>query len=50
MRAVWYEQVGAAKTVLSIGDLDLPELGSGQVRVKVFASGINPSDVKQRSG
>ncbi|MGG6270264.1 NADPH:quinone reductase [Leptolyngbya sp. AN03gr2] len=50
MRAAWYEQLGAAKTVLSIGNLDSPELGSGQVRVKVFASGINPSDVKQRSG
>ncbi|MBE9013302.1 NADPH:quinone reductase [Pseudanabaenaceae cyanobacterium LEGE 13415] len=50
MRAAWYEQLGEAKTVLSIGDFDPPELEAGQVRVKVFASGINPSDVKQRSG
>ncbi len=50
MRGAWYEQTGAAKTVLTIGELELPELAAGQVRVKVFASGINPSDVKTRSG
>lgn len=50
MRAAWYEQTGAAKTVLSIGELDLPELAPAQVRVQIFTSGINPSDVKQRSG
>ncbi len=50
MRAAWYEQVGAAKTVLTIAEFEPPELAPGQVRVKVFASGINPSDVKQRSG
>lgn len=50
MKAVWYEQVGAAKTVLTIGAIEPPELAAGQVRVKVFASGVNPSDVKQRAG
>ncbi|GAP98522.1 quinone oxidoreductase [Leptolyngbya sp. NIES-2104] len=50
MRAAWYEQLGAAKTVLTISEVDLPELGSGQVRVKVVTSGVNPSDVKQRIG
>ncbi|MBD1842048.1 NADPH:quinone reductase [Cyanobacteria bacterium FACHB-63] len=50
MRAVWYEQVGAAKTVLTIGEIEPPELAAGQVRVEVFASGVNPSDVKQRAG
>lgn len=50
MRAAWYEQTGAAKTVLTIGEIDRQELGAGQVRVKVCASGINPSDVKQRGG
>jgi NADPH2:quinone reductase len=50
MKAAYYEQVGAAKTVLSIAQLDPPQVTPGQVRVKVFASGINPSDVKQRSG
>lgn len=50
MRAAWYEQLGAAKTVLTIGEFDLPELGAEQVRIKIFASGVNPSDVKQRIG
>ncbi|MER3432830.1 MAG: alcohol dehydrogenase [Leptolyngbya sp. ERB_1_1] len=50
MRSAWYEQLGAAKDVLTIGELDPPELAPGQVRVRVFASGINPSDVKQRGG
>lgn len=50
MRAAWYEKLGAAKTVLTIGELEPPELAAGQVRIQVFASGINPSDVKQRSG
>jgi len=50
MRSAWYEQLGAAKAVLTIGELDPPELAPGQVRIKVFASGINPSDVKQRGG
>jgi NADPH2:quinone reductase len=50
MRAAWYEKLGNAKDVLTIGEVDLPEVGSGEVRVKVYASGINPSDVKQRSG
>lgn len=50
MQAAWYEQIGAAREVLTVGEYDLPELLPGQVRVKIFASGVNPSDVKQRSG
>lgn len=50
MRAAWYEQLGSAKTTLTIADIALPDVLPGHVRVKVFASGINPSDVKQRSG
>lgn len=50
MKAAYYEQVGAAKSVLSIADLDPPDVTPGHVRIKVFASGINPSDVKQRAG
>lgn len=50
MQAAWYEQLGAAKSVLTIGETDPPAVAPGQVRVKVVASGINPSDVKQRSG
>jgi NADPH2:quinone reductase len=50
MRAAWYEQLGKAQDVLIVGDRTLPDLTPGHVRVKVCASGINPSDVKQRSG
>jgi NADPH2:quinone reductase len=50
MKAAWYEQLGAARDVLTIGETALPELAAGEVLVKVHASGINPSDVKQRCG
>jgi len=50
MLAAWYEKLGNAKDVLTVGEVDIPEVGSGEVRVKVHASGVNPSDVKQRSG
>lgn len=50
MRAVWYETTGAAADVLSVGDLPDPIAGSGEVLVRVIASGINPADVKRRAG
>jgi NADPH2:quinone reductase len=50
MRAAWYEEFGPAKDVLKTGDMDMPEIGEGQVRVRVHASGINPLDVKGRDG
>jgi NADPH2:quinone reductase len=50
MRAVWYESTGTAQSVLRHGVLDDPLPGPGEVRVRVRASGVNPSDVKARSG
>jgi NADPH2:quinone reductase len=50
MRAAYYEANGAAATVLRLGDLPTPEPGPGEVRVKLAASGVNPSDVKSRQG
>jgi NADPH:quinone reductase len=50
VKAAYYEQIGSAKDVLKIGEMDLAELGAHEVLIKVHASGINPSDVKQRSG
>lgn len=50
MQAAWYEQTGAAKDVLKTGEIDKPEPGKGEVRVKIHCSGINPSDTKNRSG
>lgn len=48
MKAVWYEELGPADDVLQAGDLETPEAGPGEVRVKLSASGVNPADVKRR--
>ncbi len=50
MKAVWYEAYGPAREVLKFGELDTPEPGSGEVRVRLHASGANPSDYKARLG
>jgi len=50
MRAVWYEETGPAAHVLRLGEMDDPQPGPGEVRVRLRASGINPSDVKTRAG
>lgn len=50
MRAVWYERTGPAAEVLTFGTLPDPEPGPGEVLVRVRASGVNPSDTKQRGG
>ena len=45
MYAVWYEQVGPADQVLQFGDMEVPTLGPDEVRVRIHASGVNPSDL-----
>jgi NADPH2:quinone reductase len=50
MRAVWYDRQGPAKEVLTFGELPTPEAGPGQVRVRLEASGVNPSDTYRRRG
>ena len=50
MRAAWFEQFGAARDVLQLGEIATPEPGPGEVLVRLRASGINPSDVKKRAG
>lgn len=50
MRAAWYETKGAAADVLQLGEMATPEAGPGEVRIKLHASGINPADMKLRSG
>src|SRR5882672_2205088 len=50
MRAVYYERNGSAREVLSVGEVDTPQAGPGEVRVKLATSGVNPSDVKSRQG
>ena len=48
MKAVWYEKQGAARDVLTIGEMDEPQPLTGEVRIRVAASGVNPGDVKKR--
>ncbi len=50
MRAAIYEKTGAARDVISIVEMETPQAGLGQVRVQLHSSGVNPSDVKSRSG
>ena len=49
MKAVWYERNGPAE-VLQLGEMAEPEPGSGEVRIRIVASGVNPSDWKRRQG
>ena len=50
MRAAYYETNGPARAVLRLGEIETPQPGAGEVRVKLVASGVNPSDVKSREG
>jgi NADPH2:quinone reductase len=50
MLAAWYEKHGAAREVLRVGDQPDPVPGRGEVRVRLRASAVNPSDVKARAG
>lgn len=48
MRAVFYEANGPARDVLRVEDVETPNPGPGEVRVRLRTSGVNPSDVKSR--
>ena len=50
MRAGWYEKNGPARDVITVGEMEAPAAGPGEVRVRLAASGVNPSDVKRRAG
>jgi NADPH:quinone reductase len=50
MRAAWYERQGEAADVLQVGLLEQPTPGPGEVRVRIHASGVNPSDTYGRRG
>jgi NADPH2:quinone reductase len=50
MRAAFYETNGPADAVLKVGEIDTPEPGPAEVRVRLKTSGVNPSDVKSRMG
>lgn len=50
MKAAWYTNNGETRDVLVVGEQPLPQPGAGEVRVRLHASGVNPSDVKSRRG
>ena len=50
MRAIWYEGTGPAAAVLRLGTRPLPQPAPGEVRVQLFASGVNPADTNRRAG
>lgn len=50
MRAALYRDTGEASRVLSVEEIETPEPGPGEVRVRIALSGVNPTDWKSRSG
>lgn len=48
MHAAYYEKLGSATDVLTVGEIDSPEPGPGEIRMRIHASGVNPSDTKAR--
>ncbi|HUZ54941.1 MAG TPA: NADPH:quinone reductase [Streptosporangiaceae bacterium] len=50
MRAALYDRYGAGSDVLRVEEIERPQPGPGEVRVKIEYSGVNPTDWKSRSG
>lgn len=50
MKAAWYNKFGSARDVLEVGDWKEPEPKEGEVKIRIYTSGINPSDTKKRAG
>jgi NADPH2:quinone reductase len=50
MRAALYDQIGPSAEVLRVQEIERPEPGPGEVRVRIECSGVNPTDWKSRSG
>jgi NADPH:quinone reductase len=50
MKAAWYEEQGEPAKVFKLGELPDEEPRSGEVKVKIHASGANPTDTYTRSG
>ncbi|RZT42499.1 NADPH:quinone reductase [Cupriavidus agavae] len=50
MKAAYYERQGKASEVLRLGEFPVTQPGAGEVRVRIHASGLNPSDIKARTG
>ncbi len=50
MKAAFYERQGPAHEVLCVAEIPDPQPGPGEVRVRVHVSGLNPTDLKARTG
>jgi NADPH:quinone reductase len=50
MLAAFYTRQGPAREVLQVGEQPTPLPGSGEIRVRLRTSGVNPSDWKSRGG
>ena len=50
MKAAVYDRHGPAGEVLRVVEVERPEPGPGEVRVKVHVSAVNPTDHKSRGG
>jgi NADPH2:quinone reductase len=50
MKAIWYTRQGAAHDVLQYGEQPEPHAAAGEVRIKLYASGVNPADIYRRAG
>lgn len=50
MFAAFYENQGSAADVLKTGKVAMPVVGAGDVMVRIVFSGLNPSDIKVRTG
>ncbi len=50
MRAAMYDRYGPAGDVLRVEEIEQPEPGPGEVRVRLQLSGVNPTDWKSRAG
>jgi NADPH2:quinone reductase len=50
MQAAWFSEFGTAQKVLQTGEFETPTAADGEVLVRLYTSGVNPSDVKKRAG
>ena len=50
MKAVSYSSFGSPSSVLNLLDIEKPKAKANEVLVKLYFSGVNPSDAKARAG
>lgn len=50
MKAIQYHAYGRPEAVLTVVHIPIPEPPAGQIRIKVRAAGVNPSDWKRMEG